>query len=264
MSPLSTMDKVTPGFFPPPAVPTVAAKELAVQLNRAKAALDAHKAARPANQDIQALTIWAQEKSLLEGRLELLEAQVKVAWKDVPVPSAAPAQLAPSIRPFAQFTPEAPMPRVAKPPQDQLQHLVNGLNEQIKKLDSANTQEAWLSIRQAAYWKRAEINKFAKKHHLTAPAAPVFPVDPWSTRKGRATQAAAPPQLVSMELGCVTDFTDLASLAHHAPSGSPQERLATLGLALRYLQSSNPLAPAGLLELLGILADFAGQGGGAA
>lgn len=264
MSPLSTMDKVTPGFFPPPAVPTVAAKELAVQLNCAKAALDTHKAARPANQDIPALTVWAQEKSALDGRLELLEAQVKVAWKDVPVPFAAPAQPAPSIRPIAPPTPEAPMPRVAKPPQDHLQYLVNGLNEQIKKLDSADNQDAWLSIRQAAYWKRSEINKFAKKNHLTAPAAPTFPVDPWSTRKGRGTLAAASPLLASMELGCVADFTSLAGLLHHAPSGSHQERLATLGLALRYLQGSNPLAPAGLPELLGILADFAGQGGGAA
>jgi hypothetical protein len=298
----------SPSRPPEPVVPSIPAKDLPRAIANAKAILDSHKAARPSNQDIPAITTWAQDKCVLETNLQLLESQARAAWRDIPPPAAPPRQPQPEVVavapartpppiPLPSPSPEVPMSPVAKPAPEQLAHLLQSLEEQLEKTKSALNRPAFIRARQAAYWKRSEVVKFAKAHRLKVPALPEFPKDPFGVASQGASalksakasevlaeetaqpEAAAVPtpakkarmqdllegKQVTLPPGMdIQDFNGMMLFLDHAPPRTPQERLASLGLALRCLQSLKPLTPLGLPELMGILADYANQGGSAA
>jgi hypothetical protein len=302
------MNKVNPNHLPNPAVPGVSPKELQQRITQTRKLLEGHRAARPSNLDIPKITLWAQEKDVLEGRLELLEAQAKAGWHDVQVPIIAPAQPPPAPAAVASqrtppprpvlpspFASEVAMPRTPKPPQEQLAHLVQSLKDQIQKLETAVDQKAFRRIRQSAYWKRAEVAKFAGKHNLVVPELPVVPGNPWGSKaveetpEALATPLGDPSKLNSVSIrealqeevpepktASVSGFSlggrvlqcgdlDLEEILKArlqikpAPSElSVLEAMSNLHLALRCLQSGFfPDSPLGFKELVGIIADYA-------
>ena len=158
------------------------------------------------------------------------------------------------------------MPRVAKPAREQLQHLLKSLEDQVEKTKSAATRADFIRIRQAAYWKRGQLVKFAKAHKLELPRLPVVPEDPFGTKgKEPVTPQLPSPldQFISDHLKA-NPFDRVVRVLGDTQPRTPQERLETLSLALRCLQGLNPVTPLGLPELMGILADYANRAGEAA
>ncbi|WP_306600732.1 hypothetical protein [Geothrix sp. 21YS21S-2] len=109
------MAKIDPTKPAPPTVPMVPLENLQAAIARSKQLIAEHKAIRPDNLDIPAITIWAQHKETLECGLTMLEQQEAVRWRDVPVPGGRPAQPTPAPAPVPDRATPAPAPVQARP-----------------------------------------------------------------------------------------------------------------------------------------------------
>ena len=243
--------KVNSNHLPTPAVPRIPPAKLPAAISHARKLLEDHLAKRPPAQDILARTSWAQDKDVLENSLRLLLAQEKIGWTEVPVPEEEPPQ--PAIPPATaepDATPppipekENPMPIVAKPAPDQLQRQVDHFKSQLLKVSEATTRPDFIRLRQAAYWMRSEILKFAKRHKLEVPTLPEMPKDTFGERYGAAAElspapapagnVAAAPQKIALtpeihHRACDFLADHLISLAHqigNTRSGNDKMRAA--------------------------------------
>ena len=58
--------------------------------------------------------------------------------------------------------------------------LLERLLEQTQKVGGATSRQEFERMRQAAYWMRAEVVKYAIHHRLRKPPLPILPQTPWT------------------------------------------------------------------------------------
>lgn len=197
------MTKIDPTKPAPPMVPRIPPARLQAEITRARQLLDGHKAIRPDNLDIPAITVWAQKKETLECGLRMLEQQEAVRWHDVPVPGGLPAQPAAAPAPVSDRPAPAPTPVQARPaaapaplarrpailpplkrqprPQQNPQGLVDArLTKAWAAWEEAKvcrTLEEFLKLRQKVNQQNSMIHKHCRTFGLAVPNLPDPPAN---------------------------------------------------------------------------------------
>lgn len=159
---------------------------------QAQAALDAHKATRPAMGDYEtfqawnaAMDPWLREKDRLTTLVELAQGRERVIWKPVD-PAVAQAERearqASTTRP--KYSPEVPpVPEVSNPPGGAMPRLKAAdpqaraaqiLSDLTKAQAQANGPDADEAKRASARWyeRRATLTKHCKAHKIPMPEVP--------------------------------------------------------------------------------------------
>ena len=162
-------------------------EELPAALARALRLIAEHKAARPSNLDIPAITSWAQDLHELETSLGALERQGQIHWKDVPVPDTSRSShpLKPSIpKPnppaCAEQKPEAPLSRTAEDPNIRIKERMEKITTLTQEAHQATDYTTFTAKRQRIQSIRYEIQKIGRENGIPCPAFPELPSNPFT------------------------------------------------------------------------------------
>ena len=160
-------------------VPALSPNDLARAIAHQLVLIDKHKAKRPANTDIPALTAWAQDHALLTFQLELFQGQRAIAAKDVPLPLPQP------------LIKEIPVTE----PEQKLQHILAEIKDATARAATAFDRPTFRTLYQRVNNLRHKAREIAKKHDLGEPEFPALPVNPFAEPAPMPTLAALAPTM---------------------------------------------------------------------
>jgi len=153
---------------------------------KARALLDAHKAARPSNSDIPALTAWSEEKEFLVGQLTYLENSARMVWRPVnPASLPVPVQPPPAVeRPVRKPSSRGTgTPR--KTPQARLDGMAAKESRLLEDMRSAPDGRAFAAVRQQIFTLRNDAKHVAKAAGMPVPAFVTLPPNPFAAGRSK-------------------------------------------------------------------------------
>lgn len=160
-------------------VPALSPNDLARAIAHQLVLIDKHKAKRPANTEIPALTAWAQDHALLTFQLELLQGQRATAAKDVPPPQP---------KPIIKETP-------VNDPKQTLQDVLAEIKDATARAANAFDRPTFRTLYQRVNNLRHKAREIAKKHDLGEPEFPALPVNPFAEPAPMPTLVALAPRV---------------------------------------------------------------------
>ncbi|BDU72936.1 nucleoside triphosphate pyrophosphohydrolase family protein [Mesoterricola silvestris] len=149
-----------------------------------------HKAVRPSNLDIPAITAWAQHKAILDASLSALRHQAAATPRDVPFPAGPlpraapqaqePRSIPPPTKPASSAQPQKePMVRPTLNPEKRLRERIDKILALTSEAKAATTSEEFVKVRQRIHCVRYEVPGICRENGIPIPELPPIPENPF-------------------------------------------------------------------------------------